>query len=88
MFCHRSGGRESASFSYEASYLARQDAYALDPALPLVQGGLQTLGEVLAATRRWRAVAAGFDVSRTEVSRMAWAFEHAETQVARDIIGS
>ncbi len=42
MFSHRSGGRESASFSYEASYLARQDAYALDPSLPLVQGGLQT----------------------------------------------
>lgn len=42
MFSHRSGGRESATFSYEASYLARQDAYALDPSLPLVQGGLQT----------------------------------------------
>lgn len=42
MFSHRSGGRESASFSYEASYLARSDAYALDPSLPLVQGGLQT----------------------------------------------
>ncbi|MGZ5305581.1 MAG: type II toxin-antitoxin system HipA family toxin [Actinomycetota bacterium] len=42
MFSHRSGGRESASFSYEASYLARQDSYAFDPSLPLVQGGLQT----------------------------------------------
>ncbi len=42
MFSHRSGGRESASFSYEASYLTRPDAYALDPALPLVQGGLHT----------------------------------------------
>ncbi|MEX1265109.1 MAG: HipA domain-containing protein [Actinomycetota bacterium] len=42
LFSHRSGGRESASFSYETSYLARQDAYALDPSLPLVQGGLQT----------------------------------------------
>ena len=42
MFSHRSGGRESASFSYEVSYLARRDAYAIDPSLPLVQGGLQT----------------------------------------------
>ncbi|MBI3647918.1 MAG: type II toxin-antitoxin system HipA family toxin [Actinobacteria bacterium] len=42
LYSHRAGGRESASFSYEASYLARQDAYALDPSLPLVQGGLQT----------------------------------------------
>jgi serine/threonine-protein kinase HipA len=42
LFSHRSGGRESASFAYDASYLAHQDAYALDPSLPLVQGGLQT----------------------------------------------
>ena len=42
LFSYRRGGRESASFAYEASYLARQDAYALDPSLPLVQGSLQT----------------------------------------------
>jgi len=42
LFSHRRGGRESASFSYEPTYLARPDAYALDPSLPLVQGGLQT----------------------------------------------
>jgi len=42
LFSHRSAGRESASFAYDASYLARQDAYALDPSLPLIQGGLQT----------------------------------------------
>jgi serine/threonine-protein kinase HipA len=42
VFSHRRGGRESASFSYDPAYLARPDAYALDPSLPLVQGGLQT----------------------------------------------
>jgi serine/threonine-protein kinase HipA len=42
LFSHRRGGRESASFSYDPAYLARSDAYALDPTLPLVQGGLQT----------------------------------------------
>lgn len=42
LFSHRRGGRESASFVYDASYLAREDAYALDPAMPLVQGALQT----------------------------------------------
>lgn len=42
LFSHRRGGRESASFAYDASYLAREDAYALDPAMPLVQGALQT----------------------------------------------
>ncbi len=42
LFSHRRGGRESASFTYDTSYLARADAYPLDPALPLVQGGLHT----------------------------------------------
>jgi hypothetical protein len=43
------------------------------------------LGEVLSATRRWRDVAAGYDISQTEVDGMAWAFEHPETEVAQDI---
>lgn len=42
LFSHRRGGRESASFVYDASYLAREEAYPLDPSLPLVQGALQT----------------------------------------------
>lgn len=42
LFSHRRGGHESASFTYDASYLARDDAYSLDPTLPLVQGALQT----------------------------------------------
>jgi serine/threonine-protein kinase HipA len=42
LFSHRRRGRESASFSYVPAYLARPDAYALDPSLPLVQGGHQT----------------------------------------------
>lgn len=42
LFSHRRRGRESASFIYDAGYLGRSDAYALDPALPLVQGAQQT----------------------------------------------
>jgi len=39
---HRRGRSESATFSYDADYLADPDAYDLDPALPLVGGQLQT----------------------------------------------
>jgi serine/threonine-protein kinase HipA len=42
MWSHRRGATESASFAYDAAYLARKDAYALDPALPLVAGQQQT----------------------------------------------
>jgi len=42
MYSHRRRGIESASFAYETGYLARPDAYALDPALPLVSGTQQT----------------------------------------------
>lgn len=38
VYAHRRRGSESASFLYDESYLARVDAYALDPALPLVSG--------------------------------------------------
>jgi serine/threonine-protein kinase HipA len=39
---HRRRRAESETFTYSQSYLSRQDAYALDPALPLVSGQLQT----------------------------------------------
>lgn len=42
LYSHRRRGSESASFVYETAYLGRSDAYALDPALPLTQGTLQT----------------------------------------------
>lgn len=42
LYAHRRRGVESASFAYDDQYLARPDAYALDPALPLVRGTLQT----------------------------------------------
>ncbi len=42
LYSHRSRGAESASFTYEQSYLADRDAYALDPALPLLSGTLQS----------------------------------------------
>jgi serine/threonine-protein kinase HipA len=42
LYSHRHRGTESASFVYDDRFLARPDAYALDPALPLVTGTLQT----------------------------------------------
>lgn len=39
---HRRQRTESETFAYSPSYLARKDAYALDPALPLVSGQIQT----------------------------------------------
>ena len=42
MYSHRRRGSESASFVYDDRFLANPDAYALDPALPLVTGTLQT----------------------------------------------
>lgn len=42
LWAHRRGNAESATFAYDRAYLASPDAYALDPALPLVDGPLQT----------------------------------------------
>jgi serine/threonine-protein kinase HipA len=42
LYPHRRSGVESASFVYADSYLADPAGYALDPALPLVAGMLQT----------------------------------------------
>ncbi len=42
LYPHRQRGVESASFAYDDRYLADPEAYALDPALPLVTGALQT----------------------------------------------
>jgi serine/threonine-protein kinase HipA len=42
LYSHRHRGVESASFVYDNRFLASPDAYALDPALPLVAGTLQT----------------------------------------------
>jgi serine/threonine-protein kinase HipA len=42
MYPHRRRGVKSASFIYNDRYLANPEAYALDPALPLVTGTLQT----------------------------------------------
>ncbi len=39
---HRRRQTESETFTYAPSYLARKDAYALDPALPLFSGQIQT----------------------------------------------
>jgi serine/threonine-protein kinase HipA len=42
LHAHRRRATESATFYYDEAYLARPDAYALDPALPLVAGALHT----------------------------------------------
>lgn len=42
LYPHRHRGLESATFAYAANYLAAPASYALDPALPLVAGTLQT----------------------------------------------
>jgi serine/threonine-protein kinase HipA len=42
LWSHRRGRAESATFAYDSAYLARPDAYQLDPALPLVDGQQQT----------------------------------------------
>jgi serine/threonine-protein kinase HipA len=42
LWSHRRGKVESATFSYRPEYLAREDAYALDPLLPLDAGQHQT----------------------------------------------
>jgi serine/threonine-protein kinase HipA len=45
LYSHRDGRAESATFSYEASYIERADSYELDPALPLLVGQQQTRNE-------------------------------------------
>ncbi len=42
LWTHRGRGAESATFAYEPAYLASKGAYALDPALPLAPGPIQT----------------------------------------------
>ncbi len=42
LWSHRRRSVESETFNYESQYIARKDAYPLDPALPLVSGQLQT----------------------------------------------
>lgn len=42
LFSHRRRNRESASFAYDPTYLARPGAYPLDPVLRLDQGAQQT----------------------------------------------
>lgn len=42
LWAHRRRGIESSTFLYAASYLARPDAYAFDPLLPLANGQQQT----------------------------------------------
>jgi serine/threonine-protein kinase HipA len=42
LWSHRRRGAESATFSYTEEYLGRDDAYELDPGLPLAAGQQQT----------------------------------------------
>ena len=72
LYPHRRRGVESASFVYDDRYLADPAAYALDPALPLVTGTLQTpVGRALfgaftdCAPDRWGRTL----IRRTEMAR-------------------
>jgi serine/threonine-protein kinase HipA len=72
LYPQRRRGVESASFSYDDRYLADSDSYALDPALPLVTGSLQTpVGRALfgaftdSAPDRWGRTL----IARTETAR-------------------
>ena len=42
LWAHRRQNLESATFAYAGEYLARENSYPLDPALPLVSGQIQT----------------------------------------------
>lgn len=44
LFTRGRRGVETASFTYEASYLERRDALAISPDLPLVPGPLHSAG--------------------------------------------
>lgn len=44
LYSHRRRGVESASFTYDSTYLSNPQAYPLDPVLPLVSGTLQASG--------------------------------------------
>lgn len=42
LWAHRRQNLESATFAYAGEYLAKENSYPLDPALPLVSGQIQT----------------------------------------------
>ena len=79
LYPHRRRGVESASFAYDDRYLADPDGYALDPALPLVTGALQTpVGRALfgafsdCAPDRWgRTLIARAEVARAKLAGTA-----------------
>src|SRR6202047_4788563 len=76
---HRRRGVESASFVYDDRYLADPEAYALDPALPLVTGALQTpVGQALfgafsdCAPDRWgRTLIKRAEIARAKIAGTA-----------------
>lgn len=48
LFTHRRGQTESSTFSYDQQYVAREDAYAIDPELPLSTSRVQSrVGEAM-----------------------------------------
>jgi serine/threonine-protein kinase HipA len=83
LYPHRRRGTESATFVYADSYLASRQGYALDPALPLVAGTLQTpVGHPLfgaltdSAPDRW---------GRTLIARAERARANAENTAPRSL---
>lgn len=83
LHAHRRRGAESATFSYSPGYVARPDAYALDPELPLSSAPAQTrVGSRLfgafsdCAPDRW---------GRTLVDRREHALAREEGRTARSL---
>lgn len=83
LYPHRRRSAESATFAYDAGYLDRPDAYALDPGLPLRSGSHQTrIGQRLfgaftdCAPDRW---------GRTLVARREAAEARAEGRAPRSL---
>jgi serine/threonine-protein kinase HipA len=83
LYTHRRRGVESATFIYGSDYLARPQAFALDPGLPLAGGSLQTaVGRAMfgaftdCAPDRW---------GRTLVARREAVLARSEGRTARSL---
>ena len=89
LYSHLRRGAESASFIYDDRYLANPEAYALDPALPLVSGTLQTaVGRALfgaftdSAPDRWGRTL----IRRAEQARAKAAATVLRTMTEQDVL--
>ena len=83
LWCRNRGGRQSATFEYDPSWLEHQECFAIDPALTLTTGPFHTAGSVPlfgamsdAAPDRWGRMLLRRAESRRAVSGFAPTFPH------------